>query len=111
MKTYLILVRGSFAAWNLLPEARRNEAVARFGEFARELGKSGHLKGGDGCGERSFRFSAADVSDGLVNPETKDMVTGYFQIEVSSEDEAIALARKCPAFECGEHVELVPCGH
>ena len=113
MKSYLLLVKGSFADWNKLPESKRNEIVTKFGAFAKELGGKGYLRGGDGCSERSFRFMTASATpaESLVPAETKDMVTGYFLIEVPSEDEALSIARKCPAFECGEYVELVPCGH
>jgi hypothetical protein len=113
MKCYLLLIKGSFSDWNQLPEARRTEIVASFGNYAKELGSKGYLRGGDGCGERSFRFmtSSSLPGDSLLPLETKDMVTGYFLIEVPTEDEAINIARRCPAFECGEYVELVPCGH
>ena len=113
MKSYLLLIKGSFAEWNKLPEARRTEIVASFGNYAKELGGKGYMRGGDGCGERSFRFLTASAlpGDSLVPIETKDMVTGYFLIEVPSEVEAINIAKSCPAFECGEYVELVPCGH
>ena len=113
MGCYLLLIKGSFAEWNKLPETRRKEIVASFGKYAKELGAKGYMRGGDGCGERSFRFLSASAKpeDSILPIETKDMVTGYFLIEVPSEDEAINIARKCPAFECGEYVELVPCGH
>ncbi len=113
MKSYLLLIKGSFAEWNKFSESRRSEVVARFGDYTKELGSKGYIRGGDGCGERSFRFLTASASpaESLVPLETKDMITGYFLIEVPSEDEALNIARKCPAFECGEYVELIPCGH
>ncbi len=71
------------------------------------------MRGGDGCGERSFRLlnRAATADESLLSPETSDMVTGYFLIEVPDENEALKIARTCPAFNCEEYVELVPCGH
>ncbi|HAE37880.1 MAG TPA: hypothetical protein DCG57_04475 [Candidatus Riflebacteria bacterium] len=113
MKSYLLLIKGSFAEWNRLSETRRNEITAQFAGYAQELGKKGRLQGGDGCGERSFRFFNTDsgAAESLLPPETRDMVTGYFLIEVETEEEAVEIAKKCPAFACGEYVELVPCGH
>ncbi|HAZ13101.1 MAG: hypothetical protein A2X86_09930 [Bdellovibrionales bacterium GWA2_49_15] len=113
MKSYLLLIKGSFAKWNKMSADLRQETIAQFGKFAQELHASGFMKGGDGCGERSFRIPSKTsiLSDCLVNPETPDMVTGYFLIEVPSEEEAFAVAQKCPAFNCGEYVELVPCSH
>lgn len=113
MKCYLLLIKGSFAEWNKLSESRRNEVISQFGEFAKELGKRGYMRGGDGCSERSFRLMNSEMAanESLLSPETKDMVTGYFLIEVPDENEALSMARKCPAFNCGEYVELVPCSN
>lgn len=112
MKNYLLLIKGSFAEWNKLSESRRKEVFAQFGDFAKELGQLGYMRGGDGCSERSFRIfnTTATLDQCLIPTETKDMVTGYFLIEVPNEDEALKVARKCPAFNCGEYVELVACG-
>lgn len=111
MKCYLLLIKGSFKEWYQLSESRRQEAVAQFGSFAKELGALGYMRGGDGCGERSFRILSPEQTSEqcLVPSSTKDMVTGYFLIEVPSEEEAIKMAKMCPAFSCGEYVELVPC--
>ena len=108
-----MLIKGSFAEWNALSEERRNEVIEEFGAFASILHEKGYMKGGDGCGERSFRImdKNARLEDSLVGPDTKDMVTGYFLIEVPNEEEALAMAKLCPAFNCDEYVELVPCGH
>ncbi|PKL37389.1 MAG: hypothetical protein CVV41_22925 [Candidatus Riflebacteria bacterium HGW-Riflebacteria-1] len=113
MNSYLLLIKGSFAEWNRLSETRRNEITAQFADYAEELAKNGRLQGGDGCGERSFRFvnAASGAAESLLPLDTRDMVTGYFLFEVETEEEAIEIAKKCPAFACGEYVELVPCGH
>lgn len=112
MKTYLLLIKGSFSAWNALPQNEKENHFSQFGEFASNLKEKGFLKGGDSCGERSFRIKTPILPDSecLIPPQVNDMVTGYFIIEVPSEEEALRVARLCPAFNCGEYVELVPCG-
>lgn len=112
MKNYVILIKGSFAKWNALTEDQRTGFQKQFGEYAQELGKLNYMRGGDGCSERSFRIKDLNKSDEqcLLPTSTEDMVTGYFMIEVPSEEEALRMARKCPAFQCDEYVELIPCG-
>ena len=112
MKSYLLLIKGSFAKWNLRSEDQRKEVITQFGKFAQELHTLGYMKGGDGCSERSFRIHSqtSTLNDSLLRPETPDMVTGYFLIKVPSESDAFTIAKKCPAFHCDEYVELVPCG-
>lgn len=113
MACYLLLIKGSFAKWNALGSERQGDIVKQFGNFGKELGNLGYMRGGDGCGERSFRLLNRDATaeNALVSNNTPDMVTGYFLIEVPSETEALRVAKLCPAFDCGEYVELVPCGH
>ncbi len=113
MKNYLLLIKGSFSEWNNLSQSERDKHIDQFGEFAKNLGEKGYIKGGDGCAERAFRVKKPELPDNecLVPPQTSDMVTGYFMIEVPSEEEALKVARQCPAFNCGEYVELVPCEH
>lgn len=112
MKKYLLLVKGSFAKWNQLSEERKTDLRKQFGVFAKELGQLNYLADGDGCNERSFRIKSANTTtaDCLVPPEDPDMVTGYFMLQVPDEQTALAWARKCPAFQCDEYVELIPCG-
>lgn len=111
MKNYLLLIKGSFAEWNSIDQSKREEIYQEFGKFASYLGEKGYLRGGDGCSDKSFRILNRDMKDSecVVPLETKDMVTGYFTIEVPTEEEALAIARKCPAFDCGEYVELIFC--
>ena len=113
MQTYLMLIKGSFSDWNQLSTERKNDLVAQFGSYAAYLAEKGYMRGGDSCGQRSFRImEPAHCSEkSLLNPQTKDMVTGYFLIEVPSEAEALNIVRECPAFNCKEYVELIPCGH
>ena len=112
MKSYLLLIKGSFSVWNQLTEQEREKFIAQFGEFTKDLEQKGYIRGGDSCAERSFRVKHPELPDNecLVPPQTEDMVTGYFLVEVPSEEEALKIARQCPAFNCNEHVELVPCG-
>jgi hypothetical protein len=113
MTSYLLLFKGSFAKWNALSEERRSDIIKKFGNYGKELGNLGYMRGGAGCGERSFRLlkREATAENALVNNNTEDMVTGYFIIEVPSEAEALRVARLCPAFDYGEHIELIPCSH
>jgi hypothetical protein len=61
----------------------------------------------------SLRILSHDASfeESLLNPDSLDMVIGFYIITVESEQEAFEVAKRCPAFSCGEYVEIVPCGH
>lgn len=86
------------------------EAIAAMSKYNDELSRAGVLLTLDGLtppGEGArVRFAAgrATVTDGPFT-ETKEMIGGYWLIEVSSKDEAVQWAARCPAAE-GDVIEV-----
>lgn len=89
------------------PRAEDVEAMMKFNE---ELAKAGALIALDGLhppanGARvSFKGKTPLVTDGPF-AETKEVIGGYWMIDVNSKEEAIEWARKCPAAE-GDVIEV-----
>jgi hypothetical protein len=87
------------AAPGQMPSA---DAVAAMMEYNEELQKAGVLLALDGLhppsmGARvSFAGGTPKVTDGPF-AEAKEVVGGYWMIQVKSRDEAIAWASRCPA--------------
>jgi hypothetical protein len=90
------------AAPDFAPDPKAVAAMARFNE---SLTKAGVLLALDGlhppsAGARvSFAGGKPKVTDGPF-PEAKEVVGGYWMIQVKSKEEAVAWASRCPA---GEH--------
>jgi hypothetical protein len=86
------------------------EQITEMGKFNEELIKAGILLAADGLQSSAkgarVRFDGAKrtVSDGPFT-ETKELLAGYWVIQVKSRDEAIAWATRIP-FENGEEVEV-----
>ncbi len=78
------------------------EAVAAMGRYNEELTQAGVLLSLDGLhptseGARvSFAGASPSVTDGPF-AETKEVLGGYWLIDVPSKDEAVAWASRCPA--------------
>jgi len=89
---------------------------ARMVDFAETLKARGVLRGVESL-ERSERATRVEVRDGetrLVDgpfAEAKEMVGGFFIVDVDTRDEAIEIARQCPAAQwCTVEVRAVgPC--
>jgi hypothetical protein len=87
------------AAPGTVPDAKGVAAMMKYNE---SLQKAGVLLSLDGLhpvsmGARvSFRGGKPTVTDGPF-VETKEVLGGYWMIEVKSRDEAIAWASRCPA--------------
>jgi hypothetical protein len=90
-----------------MPEA---EAVAAMMKYNEDLQKAGVLRGLEGLhppsmGARvSFAGGRPLVTDGPF-AEVKEVLGGYWMIEVGSKEEAIAWAKRCPASE-NEIIEI-----
>ena len=78
------------------------ESVAAMGRYNEELAKAGVLLSLDGLHPSSqgarltFSGGRAQVADGPFT-EAKELIGGYWMIDVSSKDEAVQWATRCPA--------------
>lgn len=66
--------------------------------------QSGHPLAAEG---KIVTGRAGTVSDGPF-AEAKEAVAGYFYLQVASEEEAVVIARQCPALKYGMTVEVRP---
>jgi hypothetical protein len=86
------------------------EQITEMGKFNEEMIKAGIMLAADGLQSSAkgarVRFDGATrtVIDGPF-AETKELLAGYWVIQVKSRDEAIAWATRIP-FENGEEVEV-----
>jgi hypothetical protein len=86
------------------------EAVAAMGRYNEQLAKAGVLLSLDGLhpsaqGARlTFDGGRAQVADGPFT-EAKELIGGYWMIDVSSKEEAVQWASRCPALD-GDLIEV-----
>jgi hypothetical protein len=101
MRFMMLMIPGGYAS--AAPDAMPSpEAVQAMMKYNEALKKAGVLLALDGLhppasGARvSFKGGKPSVTDGPF-PEVKEVLGGYWMIEVRSRDEAIEWARRCPA--------------
>jgi hypothetical protein len=88
------------------------EAVAEMSKYNDQLSKAGVLLALDGLHAQAegarveFAGGKTTVIDGPFT-ETKEMIGGYWLIQVKSQDEAIEWAKRCPADGCMIEVRQV----
>jgi hypothetical protein len=103
MRFMMLMIPGGYAtaAPEVRPEA---EAVATMMKYNEELKRAGVLLALDGLhppssGARvSFKEGKPTVTDGPF-AEVKEVLGGYWMIDVRSPEEAVEWARRCPAGE------------
>ena len=105
---YIVMVKASKASEaGAMPSP---ELLAKMGAFNQELAKAGILLAADGLYPSSeglriaYSGSKATVTDGPF-AETKELVGGFWLVQVKSREEAIAWFTRCP-FENDEQIEL-----
>src|SRR6202790_4004577 len=109
MRYMMLMIPGGYgsAAPDAMPDPK---AVAAMMKYNEELQKAGVLLALDGlhppaAGARvTFAGGKPMVTDGPFT-ETKEVLGGYWMIQVKSRDEAIAWAKRCPASD-NEIVEI-----
>lgn len=86
------------------------DAVAKMMKYNEELAKAGALVALDGLHPSSkgarvrFARGTAEVTDGPFI-EAKEVIGGYWVIDVKSKEEAVQWARRCPAAD-GDMIEV-----
>ena len=101
MRFMMLMIPGGYAAATpgTMPPAEAVETMMKFNEALKDAGVLITLDGlhPPSMGARvSFKGGEPVVTDGPF-AETKEVVGGYWMIEVNSREEAIAWARRCPA--------------
>lgn len=109
MRFMLLMIPGGYeaAAPGTMPPVEAVEKMMRFNEELKEAGVLVTLDGlhPPSMGARvSFKHGRPVVTDGPFT-ESKEVIGGYWMIDVTSREEAIAWASRCPA-SANEVIEI-----
>jgi hypothetical protein len=106
---YMIIIKNSGATENVVPDESMFEEM---GKYNQSLVDAGVLLAGEGLtGSKdgaiiTFRKGGKfEVKDGPFT-EAKELVAGFWILQVKSKDEAIEWAKRIPGFADGETVEV-----
>lgn len=109
MKKYLLLLREDTKQMQQISPKEMEELVNSHIAWAEKLSKSGHLISSEGLEENSIQISGKDciIKDGTFL-ESKEMIGGYYLIQVKDLKTAIELAKDCPCHLNGGTTEIRP---
>jgi hypothetical protein len=109
---YLLLIHDDESQWGAMSEDERNAVYGEYGQYTEELQSRGILVGANQL-QPSSTATVIRVEDGKTlttdGPfaETKEILGGYYLIDVESLDEALEWAAKIPSARYG-HIEVRP---
>lgn len=110
---YLVLIGHDEKGGKTMSEPQHQALFSAYQKYEAELKKAGVLLGGDplqpsaGAVRISSEGGKRKLLDGPFS-ESKEIIGGYFLLEVKSREEAVEWASRCPAAELGgwSYVEL-----
>jgi hypothetical protein len=106
---YMLFFRGTEWTKGLSPEQIQN-VLSQWKNWFEGLKEAGKLRGGhplENTGKVVSGKKGRVVADGPY-AESKEIVGGYFFLEVASLEEAVAIAKQCPGLDYGAIVEVRP---
>jgi len=109
---YMLLVYDDQATWASMSENDRNAVMGEYFAYTEELRNAGKYVGADALQPTSTAKSVR-IRDGEVSTtdgpfaETKEVLGGYYVVDVDSEDEALEWAKKIPSARFGT-IEVRP---
>ena len=109
---YMLLIYNDPSSWESMSEAEQGAMYGAYGTFTEELQASGKMVAGDALQPidtaTSVRVRNGETltTDGPF-AETKEVLGGYYLIDVDTLDEALEWAAKIPSARYG-HIEVRP---
>jgi hypothetical protein len=109
---FMLLIYNDPGGWDSMPPEQQQEVYAAYGTFTEELQASGKMVAGDAL-QPITTATSIRVRDGETlttdGPfaETKEVLGGYYLIDVDTIDEALEWAAKIPGAQYGT-IEVRP---
>ena len=112
--SYMLLIVEPVGQRRERSEAEGHRVYEQMLRFADTLKARGVLRASESLGSGARRLQKRDGRPDIVDgpfAEAKEMVGGFFLLDVASEDEALAIAAECPAAAwCSVEVRQIgPC--
>ena len=113
MNEFMLIMKGEYQTWNGMSADEKQRIMEKYYAFVNRLKREERFKSGSALknGGMSLRSEKGIVITDGPFPETKETFNGYFVFTAQDRDEAVAIARECPALTHGETVEIFELGN
>ena len=112
MKDFLLVMKGEYKAWESISADEKQRLMEKYYSFVNRLKREERFKGGSPVRHGGMGLHAEKgivIVDGPFS-ETKETMNGYFMYTAETMEEAVAIARECPALTHGETIEVFEMG-
>jgi hypothetical protein len=110
MTDYVLMIQGGGDFWEKLTPEQMKTEYQKYFVWSEKLQSDGVMRGGNQLQPtgRILHQNGQGIVDGPYT-ETKESIGGYFVIAAPSYDEAVAIAKGCPALPHGSTIEVREC--
>lgn len=108
MSEFMLVMNGNHKAWNEMSANEKQRIMEKYYAFVNRLKRENRFRGGSALKNGGIELKSEKgiiVVDGPFS-ETKEALNGYFIFEAENQDEAVTIARECPALTHGEKIQV-----
>ncbi len=108
MKDFMIVMNGNHKSWSGISADDKQRIMEKYYAFVNRLRRESRFKGGSALKHGGVELRSEKgivICDGPFS-ETKEALNGYFIFTAETQEEAVAIARECPALTHGETVQV-----
>ena len=112
MKEFVLIMKGQSKNWEAFSAEEKQRLMEKYYAFVDRLKREERFKSGNALRAGGIQLRSEKgilVVDGPF-PETKEAFNGYFVFSATDHEEAVKIARDCPALTHGETVEVFEVG-
>ncbi len=114
MAKFLLLMRGDQTGFMAMPKEEKKAVIQEHIDYSEKLEAMDKIVGGGGLNSFSVLLNKNGNNIDQKNypfKGTKYQLSGFYIIEAADLNEALELAKTCPALAHGESVEVAEMGH
>jgi hypothetical protein len=104
----MLIMQGDYKSWKALSADEKQRIMEKYYAFVNRLKRENRFKSGAALKHSGVELRAEKGIVTVDGPfaETKETFNGYFVFEAENFEEAVAIARDCPALTHGEKVQV-----
>jgi len=111
MKSFLLVLESDRSRFDAMSREEQVAQIGRYNEWVGGLVERDRFENGLGLQKGHYVLSPGDevsVEGPIEGPG--EVLTGMFQVKAEDYQDALAIAKTCPALECGERVLVFQLG-
>jgi hypothetical protein len=108
MAEFMLVMKGDYKSWSGMSAEEKQKIMERYYSYVNRLKGENRFKGGSALKHGGVLLrpeKGSTIVDGPYS-ESKEALNGYFIFEAQNQDEAVSIAKDCPALTHGEKVEV-----